>query len=130
MARIQILELPMTHVGEVSETPFVLVIDETQPERHILGPGQAVPESAWERFGRQVGARGVLITSETIDIPANCAAIPGAAGTPEAAPWVIRMVAALQQYEDEHAGDATCLKAALDQVPDGIQQLVSGGPDA
>lgn len=68
MARLQILELPEAVVGSVSETPFVLVID--QCEGVTLDLVDAI-ESHWKRVGEQIGARGTLIFTETVDIPAN-----------------------------------------------------------
>ncbi|MFI8872483.1 hypothetical protein [Streptomyces sp. NPDC055243] len=68
MARIQILELPMVHVGDVSETPFLLVIDQWTAdslEEH------AALTAYWDDLANKIGARGVLCTDRTIDIPAN-----------------------------------------------------------
>ncbi|HUP99277.1 MAG TPA: hypothetical protein VM093_02340 [Aeromicrobium sp.] len=70
MARLQILELPEVFVGEASETPFVLVVDETVPQRVALGPD--VPyRDYWQDIAQQIGARAVIVTPETVDIPAN-----------------------------------------------------------
>lgn len=66
MARLQILELPMTHIGEATETPFVLVIDQCHLES--LDAHSAVDEY-WQRVKEQVGARAVIVTNETIEIP-------------------------------------------------------------
>lgn len=68
MARIQILELPMVHVGDATETPFLLVIDqvETGPNgERLMNP------SDLEGVCGRIGARHILIFEETIDIPAN-----------------------------------------------------------
>lgn len=68
MARIQILELPKVHVGDVSETPFVLVVDETSyptAEAHLAA------ETWWRQFAGDIGACGCLVTDDTFDTPAK-----------------------------------------------------------
>lgn len=69
MARLQILELP-EGAGD-DRPPFVLVVDQAMPERYILGVGEEPPLSEWERVGQQIGAQSVIVTPETIEIPAN-----------------------------------------------------------
>ncbi|MWA08748.1 hypothetical protein [Streptomyces sp. BA2] len=65
MARIQILELPMVHVGDVSETPFLLVIDQVDDDT-------AEDITHWpEDIATRIGARQVLCLPGTVDIPAN-----------------------------------------------------------
>ena len=59
MARLQILELPEGSGDE--RPPFILVIDQWVNPFH----GQA------HQWAEQVGAQGVLVFEETIDIPAN-----------------------------------------------------------
>lgn len=59
MARIQILELP-EGPGD-SQPPFVLVVDEWEPQVSWVNP--------WEAFGNKIGARAVVVTPETIEIP-------------------------------------------------------------
>ncbi len=71
MARIQILELPTEHHGDDMTTPFVLVIDQYQPQRYILGSDQPEPLDQFERTAGRIGARAVLVFEETVDIPAN-----------------------------------------------------------
>lgn len=68
MARLQILELPTVHIGDAMETPFVLVIDQCRFES-LDGYGTA--NASWQQLGAQIGARGCIVTNETIDIPAN-----------------------------------------------------------
>lgn len=68
MARLQILELPMVHNGDQTETPFLLVIDEwtvDTMEEH------AAANAYWDDFAQKIGAQGILCTDRTIDIPAN-----------------------------------------------------------
>jgi hypothetical protein len=65
MARLQILELPEGTNDD--RPPFVLVID--QCEGVTLDVVNAI-ESHWKRVGEQIGARGTLIFTEAIDIPA------------------------------------------------------------
>ncbi|WP_326768851.1 hypothetical protein OG978_33785 [Streptomyces sp. NBC_01591] len=71
MARIQILELPTVYRehGE-DETPFVLVIDQTAPQRIALGVDTPWRDY-WQDIADKVGARAAIVTPETIDIPAN-----------------------------------------------------------
>lgn len=68
MARLQILELPMVHNGDVSETPFILVIDEwavdTMEEHAALN-------AYWDDFGKKIGARGILFADRSLRLPAN-----------------------------------------------------------
>jgi hypothetical protein len=68
MARIQILELPTEHHGDDMITPFALVIDRC--EGVALELVETI-ESHWRRVGEQIGARGVLIFMESVEIPAN-----------------------------------------------------------
>ncbi|MEU6365782.1 hypothetical protein ABZ876_08500 [Streptomyces sp. NPDC046931] len=75
MARLQILELPEGSGDD--RPPFVLVIDQCQGVP--LDMVETV-ESSWRRAGEEIGARGVLIFVETVDIPAN--------GTPVEPPMV------------------------------------------
>ncbi|WP_306317220.1 MULTISPECIES: hypothetical protein [unclassified Streptomyces] len=73
MARLQILELPMVHNGDQTETPFILVIDDwtvdTMEERAAIN-------AYWDDFAQKIGARGVLCSDRTIDIPANDLTLP------------------------------------------------------
>ncbi|MFI1485771.1 hypothetical protein [Streptomyces sp. NPDC020747] len=66
MARLQILELP--EGANDDRPPFVLVVDQwpdtvTANEPAVL--------DAWKKMAEQAGARTVLLTEDTIDIPAN-----------------------------------------------------------
>ncbi|WP_121703365.1 hypothetical protein [Streptomyces sp. E5N298] len=70
MARLQILELPEVVVGSVSETPFILVVDQCVPQRVALGATAAFGDY-WQDLADRIGARGVIVTPETVDIPAN-----------------------------------------------------------
>lgn len=61
--RLQILELPATLVGSAHETrPFILVASEVEMPREAVEGGLS-PE-----FREQVGASGVLITPEAVEI--------------------------------------------------------------
>jgi hypothetical protein len=68
MARLQILELPTEHRGDDMVTPWVLVIDEaeTGPDGELI-----MKPNDWEGMREHLGARGVLIFEETVQIPAN-----------------------------------------------------------
>lgn len=72
MARLQILELPMVHNGDVSETPFILVIDEYKAQRYIAGVGLEPQETnPFAGVAYEIGARGALVFEGTVEIPAN-----------------------------------------------------------
>lgn len=71
MARLQILELPTEHHGDDMITPFVLVIDQYEPRRYMLGSDQPAPVDEFEQAARQIGARAVIAFDETVEIPAN-----------------------------------------------------------
>jgi len=69
MARLQILELPTIYRDEgPDETPFILVID--QWEIGSLDENAMLSEY-WDAFANKIGARGVLCTDRTIEIPVN-----------------------------------------------------------
>lgn len=60
--RIQILPLPLISLGEHTEEPFVFVVDQVEgvPDENAV--------EQWQRFGREAGARTVLVTDETVEI--------------------------------------------------------------
>jgi hypothetical protein len=68
MARLQILELPEGSGDD--RPPFILVVDECVPQRIVLG-ADAPYRDYWQDLAQQIGARGVIVTPETVDIPAN-----------------------------------------------------------
>jgi hypothetical protein len=75
MVRLQILQLPSDDTAK----PFVLVVDQCVPQRIALGP-DAPFRDYWQDLAQQIGARGVIVTPETVDIPAIDApldAVPG-----------------------------------------------------
>jgi hypothetical protein len=72
MARLQILELPEGPDDE--RPPFVLVIDQAEDSiGRSLRRHAGVPEEAelTTNVAHLIGARGVLVFAETIEIPAN-----------------------------------------------------------
>jgi hypothetical protein len=71
MARLQILELPEGSGDD--RPPFVLVVDQYEPQRYVLGPDQSQPEPVdlFAGIAEKIGARAVLVFEEKIDIPAN-----------------------------------------------------------
>lgn len=72
MARLQILELPS---GSGDDRPaFILVVDECVPQRIALG-ADATYGDYWQALADRVGARGVIVTPETVEIPANGPAV-------------------------------------------------------
>jgi len=70
MARLQILELPTEHHGDDMVTPFVLVVDQSMPQRIALGADVPYADY-WQSLADGIGARGVIVTPETVEIPAN-----------------------------------------------------------
>lgn len=68
MARLQILELPEVFVGEASETPFVLIVDQYEPPPY---PGDINEAAPYDGIAEKIGARAVLVFEDTIEIPAN-----------------------------------------------------------
>ncbi|WP_330449785.1 hypothetical protein [Streptomyces anulatus] len=68
MARLQILELP-EGTGD-DRPPFVLVVDQCQPQRIALGI-DSTWQDHWQQLADKIGARGVIVTPGTIGIPAN-----------------------------------------------------------
>lgn len=119
MARLQILELPMVHNGDVSETPFILVIDEwtvDTMEEH------AAANAHFDDFANKIGARGILFADRAIEIPANDApavidevfkseVTEWAAGTNEAIARIIEALSSLKKRprrdSDTPTGSAT-----------------------
>ncbi|CAL9592898.1 hypothetical protein SUDANB1_05261 [Streptomyces sp. enrichment culture] len=69
MARLQILELP--EGADDSRPPYVLVVDETVPQRVIIGMDHGPVRDYWHDVAERIGARGVIVTAETVEIPAN-----------------------------------------------------------
>lgn len=69
MARLQILQLPEGASDE--RAPFVLVVDQVVPERYVLGSAMEGQPSHWDVMAERIGARGVIVTPETMEIPAN-----------------------------------------------------------
>jgi hypothetical protein len=68
MARLQILELP-EGAGD-DRPPFILVVDQYAPQRIVLGVDTPWRDY-WQDIADKIGARGVIVTPETVDIPAN-----------------------------------------------------------
>lgn len=60
MARIKVLELPMRHVGTFTETPFAIIIDESEEGTYT--------EAALADFKTSTGAAAILVTEGTLDI--------------------------------------------------------------
>lgn len=70
MARLQILELPEGVDDE--RAPFVLVVDQcTDQWIRLPGRGDARASDLWQEVADRIGARGVIVTPETVEIPAN-----------------------------------------------------------
>ncbi|MGY1439518.1 hypothetical protein [Streptomyces reniochalinae] len=70
MARIQILELP--EGADDKRPPFVLVVDEFEPQRYIPAAGMEPQRNdPFEGVAEKIGARAVLVFEETVEIPSN-----------------------------------------------------------
>ncbi len=71
MARLQILELPIG--ANDDRPPFILVVDQCEPQRIALGAGQDATQwrDYWQVVAEQIGARGVIVAPDTVEIPAN-----------------------------------------------------------
>ncbi|MFF6966305.1 hypothetical protein ACFY9G_23420 [Streptomyces anthocyanicus] len=65
MARLQILELP--EGSNDNRPPFVLVIDQVDDDSPLITDGPDI----WPCFKNDTGCQHVIVTTETIDIPAN-----------------------------------------------------------
>jgi hypothetical protein len=63
MPRLRIVELPMVHVGEASETPFAVILDQVPDGSPLLRDLARVNDAV-----RVWGARGALVTADTIDL--------------------------------------------------------------
>lgn len=70
--RIHVLRLPMYELGGVSEEPFALIVDQAGPPEEEEGGegGWSAPSLAV--FAEQIGARGVWVTRETVEIVEPC----------------------------------------------------------
>lgn len=78
MARIQILELPMLHIGEASKTPFVLVIDQVETETELLADAGGneikrvssaeLTQREADQIAREMGAVSAILAACTLDI--------------------------------------------------------------
>ncbi|MGW4800760.1 hypothetical protein ACWEPC_50915 [Nonomuraea sp. NPDC004297] len=60
--RVQVLRLSLYEIGGVSEEPFALIMDQAPAE----GDGWSTPTLAV--FAEQIGARGVWVTGQTVEI--------------------------------------------------------------
>lgn len=70
MPRLQILELPEGTSDE--RAPFVLVVDQCA-DRWVSRPGDGdqLISARWQETADAIGAQGVIVTAETVEIPAN-----------------------------------------------------------
>lgn len=68
MARLQILELPAG--ADDDRPPFVLVVDQCAPQRYAVGAGME-PVDPWNEVAKKIGARGVIVMPDTVELPAN-----------------------------------------------------------
>ncbi|MFF7365630.1 hypothetical protein [Streptomyces sp. NPDC008125] len=70
MTRLQIMELPEGSRDE--RAPFVLVVDQC-PDRweSRAGSGDQLTSHRWREAAQKIGAVDVIVTAETVEIPAN-----------------------------------------------------------
>lgn len=74
MARIQILELPMVHLGEVSKTPFAIIIDQVDTETTSTSTGvefrtfSELTQAEADKMAREVGAVGAILVACTLEV--------------------------------------------------------------
>jgi hypothetical protein len=100
MARLQILELP--EGTDDARPPFVLVVDECPPQRVILGMDHGPVRDYWHDVAERIGARGVIVTAETVEIPANEVSIG-----PDGYPVRLRVEADLDGFHEQVADAIT-----------------------
>ncbi|MET7687964.1 hypothetical protein ABZT06_08285 [Streptomyces sp. NPDC005483] len=93
MARLQILELP--EGSDDDRPPFVLVVDQCMPQRIALG-ADAPYRDYWQDLADKIGARGVIVTPETVDIPANDTPVD-----PDGYPLKIRVEPDFEQFRQQ-----------------------------
>ncbi|MFF9088640.1 hypothetical protein ACF1BE_19850 [Streptomyces sp. NPDC014991] len=76
MARLQILQLP--EGVDDSRPPFALVVDQCAADRWVSRPGNGdqLMSTRWREAAEMLGARGVIVTAETVEIPANEVPLP------------------------------------------------------
>lgn len=67
MVRLRILELPTEHHGDDMTTPFVLVVDQCEPQRTPLSADTTFGEF-WQNAAERIGARGAVVTPQTIEL--------------------------------------------------------------
>ncbi|MBW1600883.1 hypothetical protein JJV70_01950 [Streptomyces sp. JJ66] len=105
MPRIQILDLP--EGVDDDRPPFALVIDQYVPQRIILDPDQTSEPSdplfnQLRQVGEQIGARGVLIFEDTIEIPANEVSIG-----PDGYPVRVRVEGDFEKFREQVQDEIT-----------------------
>jgi hypothetical protein len=121
MARLQILELP--EGVDDARAPFVLVVDQCVPQRVVLGPKQGGAVDHWQLLADRIGARGVIVTPETLEIPANEVSIG-----PDGYPVRLRVEADLDGFRAQIAEMVCQLSGALaDLQADNREAAVNGG---
>ncbi|MBT2467843.1 hypothetical protein J7E97_08140 [Streptomyces sp. ISL-66] len=113
MARLQILELP--EGAEDARAPFVLVVDQCMPQRVVLGAGQGALVDHWQALADRIGARGVVVTPETVEIPANEVSIG-----PDGYPVRMRVEADFTRF-DEQLAERAAADAAPDRPADAVE---------
>ncbi len=73
MARIQILTLPSKTIGEVTDFPFAIVIDEIEHDDVTSVSGELLAQVSTEFFDKDAiaeatGATGVIVANGTLDV--------------------------------------------------------------
>lgn len=112
MARLQILELPTVERPDgTEETPFLLVVDQYEYQRYVLGADQEAPVSEWDGLAEKIGARHVLVFPETVDIPANETPVD-----PDGYPLKIRIEGDFETFYEQVQDEIRKAQAALRQA--------------
>lgn len=127
MARLQILELPKGDGDE--RPPFILVVDEYEPTRYVLGIGEdeSIPVNPFEGVAERIGARQVLVFEETVDIPANDVPVD-----PDGYPLKIRIEPDFEQFHEQVQGEVyaaqEAIRSGIRYVKDHYGSLSTGRP--
>ena len=116
MARLQILELPEGDGDD--RPPFLLIVD--QFDSPFL-------TTSFDQFAKDVGARGIIATTGTIDIPANEVPVD-----PDGYPLKIRVEGDFEQFHEQVQGEVYAAQEAIRRgiryVKDHYGALSTGRP--
>lgn len=109
MARLQILELP--EGASDDRPPFVLVVDQVEPQRYVLGAAMEGQPSHWDAIAERIGARSAIVTPDTIEIPANEVPIG-----PDGYPVRVRVEGDFEQFHGQAAAELGAVQSEIDRM--------------